>query len=124
MENHQVTVHIPIIKKYSVTRHKFRNSIYRGDCSGLAIWYYSHMDASSDNIIIHVYGDYHQTYPNEPHLSVSYETDNHTSQRYHMSIDSYGYYYIQPLLSSIKKVRRKSRKSRKRHGKSKSRSRF
>jgi len=31
------------------------------------------MDSSSDNIIIHVYGDYHQTYPNEPHLSVSYE---------------------------------------------------
>ena len=123
MENHQVTVHIPIIKKYSVTRHKFRNSIYRGDCSGLAIWYYSHMDSSSDNIIIHVYGDYHQTYPNEPHLSVSYETDNHTSQRYHMSIDQYGYYYIQPLLSSIKKSR-KSRKSRKRHGRSKSRSRF
>ena len=110
MEHHQVTVTVPVVKKYSVLRHKFRDSIYRGDCRDIAMWYYSAMDSSPDNVIIHTYGDIHQTYPNRPHLSVSYEVDGHISPRYHMSIDPNGYYYAQPLFASKKKKRR-TRKS-------------
>ena len=110
MENHQVTVTVPVVKKYSVMRHKFRESIYRGDCRDIAIWYYSTVDSSPDNIIIHTYGDIHQTYPNRPHLSVSYEIDGHISPRYHMSIDPYGYYYAQPLFAGRKKRRKRKSK--------------
>ena len=54
MENHQISVYVPVTKNYSVNRISVRGGTYNGDSSGLAQWYYTNIDPTSNNIIIHI----------------------------------------------------------------------
>ena len=118
MENHQISVYVPVTKQYSVNRLRVRGGIYTGDSSGLAQWYYTELDPTSDNIIIHIHGGFHTTFPNREHLSVVYEHAGQLSQTYHMSINMLGYFDIQPLIGAVKKRKSKKKKSTKKKPKS------
>ena len=113
MENHQVNVYVPVTKNYSVSRISVKGDKYKGDCSGLAWWFYTNIDPNTDNIVIHIHGDFHITYLNREHLSVSYEDKGIQSQKYHMSLDMYGNFYAQPLTGMMKKSKRKKSKRKK-----------
>lgn len=113
-----------VSKNYDVKIAKFKGSIYEGDTEWIPEWFYTHYQPFADNVIFHIRGDFHVTYPNPPHLSVKIEyPDGTLSEWLHLSIDEYGKGYIQDLTiagqkkSSIKirksKKRRKSRKRRK-----------
>ena len=119
MENHQISVYVPVTKNYSVNRISVRGGTYNGDSSGLAQWYYTNIDPTSNNIIIHIHGDFHTTFPNDPHLSVVYEHEGTQSQRYHMGINMYGYFEAQHLTGAIKKKKSKKKKSTKKKKKQK-----
>ena len=124
METHSIVAYIPSKKTYRVQRHKFRGKLYEGNCDGLAQWYYTHVNPTTDNLHIHVFGDVHQTFPNPYHLSVEYEEETGAkTERYHMSSDGYGNFYKQALSSraNLKKTKRRKHstgtKKRKRHSK-------
>ena len=125
MEKHQVSVYVPVTKNYSVIRYNMKGGKYNGDCSGLAWWFYTNIDPNTDDIVIHIHGDFHITYLNKEHLSVSYENKGIQSQKYHMSLDMYGNFYAQPLtgigIGMMKKSKKKkSTKKKKKKNKKKS----
>ena len=123
MENHQVSVYVPVTKNYSVNRISVKDDKYKGDCSGLAWWFYTNIDPDTNNIVIHIHGNFHTTYLNKEHLSVAYENKGILGQKYHMSLDMYGNFYAQPLTgigmmkkskkkkSTLKKKKKKKKKS-------------
>ena len=125
-EYKQISVNVPVIKNYSVSRLKFRDqSIYKENADWLAHWFYTNMDAYTDNILIEITGDFHQTFPNPPHLSVRFKSNNSWSPMYHMSVDQNGFIYAQALPSTVnyrKKGKTKKGKSKKK-GKKKIKSR-
>jgi len=120
MENHQVSVYVPVTKNYSVNRISVKGDKYKGDSSGLAWWFHTNIDPDTNNIVIHIHGNFHTTYPNKEHLAVSYENKGIQSQRYHMSLDMNGYFYAQPLAGAIKKSKKKKTKKKKKPKKNKS----
>ena len=119
MEKHQVSVYVPVTKNYSVNRISVKYDKYKGDCSGLAGWFYTNIDPNTDNIVIHIHGNFHTTYLNKEHLSVSYEDKGIQSQKYHMSLDMYGNFYAQPLTGMMKKSKKKKSKKKKKPTKKK-----
>ena len=114
---------IPIIKTYSVNRKRTFNSVYKGPVEWIAHLFYTTIDCNTDNVIITIYGDFHQTWPNPFHLRITFTYNGITSPNYHISTDEQGYGYIQPISQSgqpgmaanIKhsKVRKKHRKTKK-----------
>ena len=110
------TISIPVIqnvnKTYTVEKKKIKNTIYPGDISGIAFWFYSH-NIEVDNINIIIYGDFHITYPNPPHLSVEITYPGYNTGKLHMSIDANGYWYQQQIYSAGKKLKAKKSKTRK-----------
>jgi len=127
-ESYQISVSIPVIKQYSVKRTAFRDkSIYTDNVDWLANWFYNNINPYADNILIETIGEFHQTFPNPPHLSVKFKSDNLWSQVYHMSVDQNGFIYSQNLAShqpqgKSKKGKGKSKKSKGKSKKSKSKS--
>ena len=119
MENHQVSVYVPVTKNYSVNRISVKDDKYKGDCSGLAWWFYTNIDPDTNNIVIHIHGNFHTTYLNKEHLSVAYENKGILGQKYHMSLDMYGYFYAQPLTGMMKKSKKKKSKKKKKPTKKK-----
>ena len=118
MEEYQVNVYVPVTKDYKVNRLTIRNVKYTGDCSGLAYWYYTN-NPNSNNIIIHIHGGFHQTYPNPEHITVEYEDNGMKTMKYHMSIGLDGFFYHQAL-GGVKKKKSKKKKSKKKSSKKKS----
>ena len=112
-----------ITKNYDVKITKFKGSIYEGDIEWIAEWFYTQYQPFSDNVIFHIRGDFHVTYPNPPHLSVKIEyPDGTLSEWLHLSIDEYGKGYIQDMgIAGLKKYSIKTRKSRKQRKKSRKR---
>ena len=104
-----------VSKNYDVKITKFKGSIYEGDTEWIPEWFYTHYQPFADNVIFHIRGDFHVTYPNPPHLSVKIEyPDGTLSEWLHLSIDEYGKGYIQDLtIAGQKKSSIKTRKSRK-----------
>ena len=104
-----------VTKNYDIKITKFKGSTYEGDSEWIAEWFYTQYQPFSDNIIFHIRGDFHVTYPNPPHLSVKIEyPDGTISEWLHLSIDEYGKGYIQDMaIAGQKKSSIKSRKTRK-----------
>ena len=104
-----------VTKNYDVKITKFKGSIYEGDTEWIPEWFYSHYDPYADNVIFHIRGDFHVTYPNPPHLSIKVEyPDGSITEWLHISVDEYGKGYIQNLgIAGEKKSSVKSRKIRK-----------
>jgi len=109
-------ISIPVItnvnKTYTVERKRVNNTSYSGDISGIALWFYSH-NIEVDNINIIIYGDFHSTYPNPPHLSVEITYSGYNTGKLHMSLDANGYWFPQPIYSAGKKLKAKKSKTRK-----------
>ena len=86
------------LKKYHVVRTStYQSEAFYGDVSGIAAWFYQ-IYPSLDNITITIYGGFHVTYPNPPHISLVISNETLESEKLHMSIDENGYWYQQPLV--------------------------
>ena len=73
MEEGKIVVLVPEEKTFKVDRKTFKGTKYMGninDCSLLANWYYNNKNTHAKDLIINIYGDYHVTFPNPPHLTV------------------------------------------------------
>ena len=116
-ESYQTIINIPVYKNYTVKRIPFRNNIYKDNVDWLAQWFYNNIENNTDNILIEIKGNFHQTYPNPPHLSVRFKYNDFWTAMYHMSIDQNGYVYAQPINTHMKgkskKKKGKSKKSKK-----------
>jgi hypothetical protein len=111
-ELYKTIINVPTYKKYTVKRIPFRNTMYGDSVDWLAQWFYNNMDIYADNIMIEIKGDFHQTFPNPPHLSVRFKSNDLWTAMYHMSIDPNGFIYAQPL-NEVKKGKSKKGKSKK-----------
>ena len=113
-----LTINIPqcyfITKNYDVKITKFKGTEYKGNTEWIAEWYYTQYQPFADNVIFHIRGDFHETYPNPPHLSVKIEyPDGSVTGWLHLSIDEYSNGYLQNL--PIAGQKRRSIKKRKQH---------
>ena len=113
-----LTINIPqcylITKNYDVKITKFKGTEYKGNTQWIAEWYYTQYQPFADNVIFHIRGDFHETYPNPPHLSIKIEyPDGNETGWLHVSLDSYGKGYLQNL--PIAGNKRRSIKKRKQH---------
>lgn len=112
-----ISINVPqcyvVAKNYDIKITKYKGTEYKGDTQWIAEWYYTVYEPFMDNVIFHIRGDFHQTYPNPPHLSIKIEyPDNSFSSWLHLSIDEYGKGYVQNFNIAGKKSRkRKKRKS-------------
>ena len=113
------TISIPVIqhvnKTYTVEKLKVKNTIFPGDVSGIALWFYS-QNIEVDNINIIIHGDFHITWsepPNPPHLSVEITYPGYNTGKLHMSVDPNGYWFAQPMSGGEKKLKAKKSKTRK-----------
>jgi len=120
-EIYQTIINVPTYKKYAVKRIPFRNTLYEGNTEWLAQWFYNNMDVHADNILIEIKGDFHQTFPNPPHLSVRFKYNDLWTAVYHMSVDQNGFIYAQPLNVVKKGKSKKKGKSRKKQEKARKR---
>ena len=119
MEPASVIYNVPVVKEYNINRLPFRGTKYMGDCSGLAIWYYLNIDVNSTDLVIHITGNFHRTYPNDPHLTVEYESGGNKTSKYHMSARPDGFFYRQDMPMGQKKPRKSSKKKQKKSSKKK-----
>ena len=87
--------------------------LYEGDINsvlGIAYWFYTnHLHLNPENLQISIIGGWHQTFPNQTHISVKlkYTTSESVSQElmnpnfnsniFHFSLDHYGSWYPQGL---------------------------
>ena len=91
----QITILCPCIKTYTVERKPFRGEIYSGAVTGIAEWFYQNNN-SEDNINIIIHGSIHETFPQDPHLTVQFETSTTTSNKIHLAFNiEQGYWYQQ-----------------------------
>ena len=112
MEEGKVVVLVPEEKTFKINRIKVRGKTYMGDmndCSLLASWYYENINIYAKDLIINIYGDYHQTGPNPYHLSVEFVNGKDNTGRLHISWDGYKFYQ-QILPSGRKKKKSKTKK--------------
>ena len=115
MEEGKLVVLVPEEKTFKVDRKNVRGTKYRGninDCSLLASWYYNNVNIYAKNLIINIYGDYHTTFPNPPHLSIEFVDGRNNTGRLHMSWDG-NQFYQQSLSFGRKKKKSKSKKIKK-----------
>lgn len=101
-----------VTKNYDVKISKYKGTIYQGDTYWIAEWFYTQYQPHANNVIFHIRGDFHTTYPNPPHLSIKIEYPNaNESSWLHVSLDHYGKGYLQNLeIAGYKKPSIKSRK--------------
>ena len=104
--------------KYIITRksHSKYGGIYEGNAFGLVGWYYHNLmvevstERPTQTLIIEIDGDFHTTYPNDPHLSVVFIYDGQRSRVYHMSINPRGNFYAQILPGRAGKKHKRTQK--------------
>ena len=113
-----ISINVPqcyvVTKNYDIKITKYKGTEYKGDTQWIAEWYYTVYEPFMDNVIFHIRGDFHETYPNPPHLSIKIEyPDNTLSNWLHLSIDKDGKGYIQNFNIAGKKNKSKKRKKRK-----------
>ena len=121
MEEGKITILVPEEKTFKVNRINFRGSKYMGninDCSLLATWYYNNKNIYAKDLIMNIYGDYHTTFPNPPHLSIEFVDGTNNTGRLHMSWDG-NQFYQQSLSFGAKKKKSKLKKSKNKSKKSK-----
>tara|TARA_A100001015_G_C14475835_1_gene513580 strand:+ start:97 stop:462 length:366 start_codon:yes stop_codon:yes gene_type:complete len=95
MEEGKITILVPEEKTFKVDRKTFKGTKYQGninDCSLLASWYYNNVNIYAKNLIINIYGDYHTTFPNPPHLTVEFVDGTNNTGRLHMSWNGNQFY--------------------------------
>ena len=115
MEEGKIVVLVPEEKTFKVNKVKVRGTKYMGninDCSLLASWYYNNINIYAKNLIINIYGDYHTTFPNPPHLSIEFVDGRNNTGRLHMSWDG-NQFYQQSLSFGRKKKKSKTKKIKK-----------
>ena len=113
-----ISINVPqcyvVTKNYDIKITKYKGTEYKGETQWIAEWYYTVYEPFMDNVIFHIRGDFHETYPNPPHLSIKIEyPDNTLSNWLHLSIDKDGKGYIQNFNIAGKKNKSKKRKKRK-----------
>jgi hypothetical protein len=60
-----------VSKTYSYEILNKFNSEYSGPIEWIPFWFYTQYDPNADNAHFVIHGDFHSTYPNEPHLSMN-----------------------------------------------------
>mgnify|MGYP000094051417 CR=1 FL=1 len=121
MEEGKIVVLVPEEKTFKVDRKTFKGTKYMGninDCSLLANWYYNNKNTHAKDLIINIYGDYHVTFPNPPHLTVEFVDGTNNTGRLHMSWD--GNQFYQQVLAFGRKKKKSIKKKIKKKLKSKS----
>ena len=116
MEEGKIIVLVPEEKIFKVNKVKVRGTKYMGninDCSLLASWYYNNVNIYAKNLIINIYGDYHTTFPNPPHLSIEFVDGRNNTGRLHMSWDGNQFYQQSLSFGRKKKKKSKSKKIKK-----------
>ena len=102
-----------IEKTYDINIIKYKNSEYKDDTDWIPYWFYTNYDPEIDNVIFEIRGDFHETYPNPPHLSVRIiYPDKSDTGWLHISKDDLGYGYIQKMGMGNKNKKTKNRRSR------------
>ena len=105
-----------VSKTYSYEILSKLNSEYSGPIEWIPFWFYTQYDPNADNAHFVIHGDFHSTYPNEPHLSINVINPNgQETGMLHVSLDTDGFGYLQQLgYSSAGKPRKQTkRKNRK-----------
>ena len=93
-----VPIQISIEKKFKVNLIPHRGEKYKDDVDWIAHWFYNYYGSHIDDLKINIKGNEHTTFPNPPHISVSFEYDGYTSPMHHLSLDrKNGMIYLQPL---------------------------
>lgn len=96
MVNVDKCIWISVPKSYTVHRHKTHGTRYMKSADWIAEAFYREYDENANNIAIHIYGDFHRTYPNEPHLRVEITHNRMHTGMLHFSINPQnGFGYIQ-----------------------------
>jgi hypothetical protein len=109
-----ISIQTTIKKNYNIkiTPVKQYNSTYSGPVEWIPYWFYTQYDTESDNVTFEILGDFHETFPNPPHLSIKaiYENGN-ILPIIHLSYDSYTKQgYIQPVNAYGRKKKKLSKK--------------
>ena len=115
MEEGKITILVPEEKTFKVDKKTVKGTKYRGninDCSLLATWYYNNINIYAKDLIINIYGDYHTTFPNPPHLTVEFVDGTNNTGRLHMSWNG-NQFYQQVLPFGRKKKKPKTKKIKK-----------
>lgn len=126
MKSIEKSVYISVLteKKFTVNFIPFNGKIYEEDVDWIAYWFYTYHDTNINDLIINIKGNIHSTYPNKPHISVTFEYNGYKSPVYHLTNDiENGMVYMQPLpggplsgkkrRSNKKKAKRKKSKTKK-----------
>ena len=113
-----LSINIPqcylITKNYDIIITNFKGTIYQEDPQWIAEWFYTHYQPYANNVIFHIRGDFHTTYPNPPHLSIKIEYPNgDVSGWLHISMDEYGKGYLQDFKNAGYKKSKRSKRSKK-----------
>ena len=86
METGQVTIMMPEVRTYKVSRIEIQDEKYvETDVDKLALWYYINVNPNAKKLIIFIHGNWHQTLPQPPHITVEYDNEGTRSRKYHMS---------------------------------------
>jgi hypothetical protein len=87
-----------VSKTYSYEILNKFNSQYSGPIEWIPFWFYTQYDPNADNAHFVIHGDFHSTYPNEPHLSINVIlSDGFETGMLHVSQDPNGFGYLQEL---------------------------
>lgn len=117
-----VPVQVSIEKKFKVDLIPHNGEKYDGDVDWIAHWFYNYYGSHIDDLKINIKGNEHETYPNPPHLSVSFEYNGYVTPMHHLSIDRQsGMIYLQPFpnASGNKNKRKKSKRNKSKKSRSK-----
>ena len=86
-------------KSYDIIRKQEKQDIYTGPVSPFIDYWFTN-NPSSNHVQIIIYGSWHSTFPNEPHLTVEFKTPRWSSGRRHIvpRYDEYqNHYYLHEL---------------------------
>ena len=110
-----------VSKTYSYEILNKFNSEYSGPIEWIPFWFYTQYDPNADNAHFVIHGDFHSTYPNEPHLSMNIILpDGSETGMLHVSQDPNGFGYLQELgYSSAGKPRKQTKRKHRKHKHSK-----
>ena len=115
----KIRKYIDVLKTYDVKITPFRGASYTEDTTWIAYWYYTQYDQNADNVTFEIRGNFHQTYPNPPHLSIRViSPDGKITPWLHLSINQAGLPYLQPL-TIAGKMRKKTKKHNQKNSKKK-----
>ena len=105
-----IIINIPytITKVYYVNLIPVNGVIYEEDTSWIASWFYGTYDQTADHVAFHIRGNFHNSYGENPHLSLSvfYPDGTNTGILHLERVNGYGVLQHMPGMAFGKKMKR------------------